>query len=206
MKITLSNIGKWYNEKPIIRDFNFTFEQGGKYAIIGGNGSGKSTLLKIISGALSPNQGSILYNKNDNLVPQDKLYKEIGFAAPYIDLILDYSLMELVRFHFSIKQLLESQQINDVPSILGLTEHQDKPIKQFSSGMMQRVKLGLSILSNSSLLLLDEPTTNLDTNGEKWYLDLIDRFCQNKTIVVCSNNRTAEYAFCNEEVFLENYK
>jgi len=206
MKTTLLNIGKRYNATTIIENFNYSFEEGNRYALLGGNGSGKSTLIKIISGVLSPNHGTVSYFRNKNEIPRELVYKEISFAAPYIDLILDYNLIELASFHFSIKPLNESLTIDEIPAILHLEEHQTKPLKQYSSGMLQRVKLGLSILANTSLLLLDEPTTNLDANGEDWYRGLIDRFSQAKTIVVCSNHRSSEYSFCDEELNMENYK
>ena len=92
MKATLLNVGKKYNATTIIEDFNCSFEEGNRYALLGGNGSGKSTLIKIISGVMSPNHGTVSYFRNQNVIPRELVYKEISFAAPYIDLILDYNL------------------------------------------------------------------------------------------------------------------
>jgi len=83
------------------------------------------------------------------------------------------------------------------------SEH--KAIKNFSSGMKQRVKLALAFCSDTQILLLDEPTSNLDQQGVEWYLSLIEQCSSNRLVIVCSNQEQ-EYGFCDERINVEDYK
>jgi ABC-type multidrug transport system ATPase subunit len=89
---------------------------------------------------------------------------------------------------------------------VGFKDPGHKPIRVFSSGMKQRVKLILALLSDVSIVLLDEPTMNLDETGTRWYLDLIGEMAKDRIIVVCSNLQHQETAFCKEKLFIEDYK
>jgi ABC-type multidrug transport system ATPase subunit len=81
-----------------------------------------------------------------------------------------------------------------------------KQIRQFSSGMKQRVKLVLAILSDVPMILLDEPTMNLDKTGIEWYLELVNTFAGNRTIIICSNLHQTESAFASSSLQIEDFK
>jgi ABC-type multidrug transport system ATPase subunit len=81
-----------------------------------------------------------------------------------------------------------------------------KQLKNFSSGMRQRVKLTLAIASQTPLLFLDEPCANLDAVAKKWYGDLIRQFGNGRIIVVCSNSEKEEYFFCTRELNVHDLK
>ena len=89
--------------------------------------------------------------------------------------------------------------------ILGLKNARNKTLKYFSSGMKQRVKLALAFCSNTLVLLLDEPTANLDQQGVNWYVTLIEKFTANRLTIICSN-QPHEYQFCQNHIFLADYK
>ena len=72
--------------------------------------------------------------------------------------------------------------------------------------MKQRVRLVLAILSNTPLLLLDEPTSNLDKKGIEWYKQLMSEYCSERIVMVCSNHQQHEYEFCKNEIVIEKYK
>jgi len=165
-----------------------------------------SPLLRIISGSLTPSQGEISYELDGDNTPVEEIYQNISMAAPYLDLIQEYTLEEHIKFHFKFKQLVDGVTLNQVPDILKLNEDKTKPLKQYSSGMVQRVKLGMAILSDTPLVLLDEPATNLDSEGIAWFNELLKKFGVNRSVVICSNERTEEYRFCNKELSMENYK
>ena len=204
MNITLKNIGRRFNKEWIFRGINYQFEQGQKYAILGPNGSGKSTLLSILLGSLTPSEGELKY-LNPQEINVESIYQHISFAAPYIDLIEEFTLQETIAFHFQFKGYAVGLGELEILDLLGLEKSQDKALKHFSSGMKQRTKLVLACCSNSPILLLDEPTSNLDTQGVDWYLSLIEKFGGHKTIIIGSN-QAHEYSFCKQRLMINDYK
>ena len=104
------------------------------------------------------------------------------------------------------KPFINNLSVNEIVELSGLSAHQHKYIKLFSSGMKQRLKLTLAILADVPILLLDEPTTNLDATVVKWYQELIETYTKNKTVIVCSNSIKDEYAFCTKTIVMEDFK
>ena len=206
MKIILENTGKKFNSEWIFRDLSCTFKEGHSYAILGRNGSGKSTLLQVISGSVHATAGEISYLYKGQKISEDKIFRYISCSAPYLELIEEFKLKEMVQFHFHFKDLLPGYSINRTIEMLGFKGSENKPLRQFSSGMKQRVKLILAFLSDTPLLLLDEPTTNLDQAGMDWYLDMIHQFSKNRSIIICSNLQHQETSFCTGKLLIEDYK
>lgn len=202
--ISLTHIGRRFNKEWIFRGINYQFNAGEGYAILGPNGSGKSTLLNVLMGSLSPSEGTITYEDGGPVKPE-QVFRKISFAAPYIDLIEEFTLQETIAFHFNFKSYYAGMDAKAVLQALGLEKAKDKALKHFSSGMKQRTKLALALCSASPLLVLDEPTSNLDVAGVDWYLSLIERFGKGKTIIVGSNQEH-EYAFCKEKLWINQYK
>jgi len=204
MTITLENTGRRFNKEWIFRRLDYEFVAGKRYAVLGPNGSGKSTLLSVILGNLSPSEGKINYFDQQN-IPQEQVYQYFSFAAPYLDLIEEFTLAETIDFHFKFKNFYKGLSKEGVLDLLGLSKSQDKALKYFSSGMKQRTKLILACCTDNPVLLLDEPTSNLDTEGQAWYRKLIDNFTQNKTVIIGSN-QAEEYSFCEHLVHISDYK
>lgn len=206
MQISLNNIGKKFNREWIFKNLSFEFTTNDYYVILGSNGSGKSTLLKILSGFSSPTKGEINFSINNKKITPDNIYKEVAYTSPYIDIFEEYNLKETFNFYTKFKSLKDNLTYQDFVSIIGLEKAQNKPLSQFSSGMKQRVKLGLAVLSNCPILLLDEPTSNLDKNAIEWYQNLVKNNIENKIVFVASNAQEAEYFFCNKFITIEDYK
>jgi len=204
MKIDLSGAGRRFNQEWIFRNFTYQFNAAGKYAILGPNGSGKSTLLSVILGNLAPSEGEITYTAAED-VPVEKIYSQLSFAAPYLDLVEEFTLQETIAFHFKFKNFYPGLDAAEVLAILGLSKAHDKPLKYFSSGMKQRTKLALACCTDSPLLLLDEPTSNLDQQGMEWYHRLIADFTADKLVLVGSNQEN-EYSFCDNLIRITDYK
>ena len=206
-QIMLEGVGKRFRYEWIFRNIFKTFDSGNIYALLGSNGSGKSTLMKILSGHLSPSEGKISFYVTDKQQDEDSIYKHISYAAPYVELIEELTLTEMIQFHIKFKPLSNSLKINDLIEILGFEKSKNKEIRYFSSGMKQRLKLALAICSDSPILLLDEPTTNLDAQGVAWYRQLISRFTEggNRLTIVASNIEH-DYDFCNEMLNIEDCK
>jgi len=204
MEITLDNVGRRFNKEWIFKNINFEFSSNKKYAVLGPNGSGKSTLLSIILGSLTTSEGEIKYKHIKDLRVED-IYQYLSFAAPYLDLIEEFTLQETLAFHFQFKAYAKGLDANSVLELLGLKKSQDKALKYFSSGMKQRTKLALACCTDSPILILDEPTSNLDAQGISWYLELIEKFAGDKMVIVGSNQEH-EYAFCSERLHISDYK
>ncbi len=206
MNLKLNQVGKRYRYEWIFSEMTYEFKQNEFYAILGPNGVGKSTLMKILSGHLSPSEGSIDFYKNEQKVEKDAVYKQVSFAAPYIELIEEYTLKELVNFHHQFKSLKSNINKDNIQEILQLPKSAyEKEIRFFSSGMKQRMKLGLAFLSNTSLLLLDEPSTNLDSKGVNWYLEMIEKHTKDKTVIIASNEKK-DFSFCSHYLNILDYK
>ena len=186
---------------------DYHFQSGKSYAITGSNGSGKSTLLRIISGSLPASEGTITYKgKNESVISPDLWPRHIAYAAPYLEVIEEFTLKELLEFHFSFKSTADG--IDSAPALAEKMYLQDslrKQIKYFSSGMKQRLKLGLAFFTKTDILFLDEPTSNLDFSGIDWYLAQIEEIKKGRLLIICSNQPN-EYSFCDYVMDISSYK
>ena len=204
MKITAINIGKRFNQDWILKKVNLQFHQGNSYALLGPNGSGKSTLMKMLSGYLMPSEGELVF-ENPQKLEIGNVYKHISYTGPYIDLVDEFTVEEQLKFHHGFIKFIDNLQPDDLIQILKFGPHRHKELKNLSSGMRQRMKLILAIMSDVPVLLLDEPATNLDKEGVEWYLALVEKYAKDKLIVVASN-RKDEYGFCNESINVLDFK
>jgi ABC-type multidrug transport system ATPase subunit len=199
MKIVTHNLSKRFNREWIFKDFSFTFQPQQTYAIVGPSGSGKSTLLQILWGQMPPSSGELKYFNNTNPVAIEDVYQSIAIATPYMDLLDEFTLEEMVRFHFQFKRQRSGKTIDDIIESIGLSSASKKIISNFSSGMKQRLKLGLSFNTQAEVLFLDEPTTNLDKKAIQWYWDnLTDQM--GKTTIIIASNQEGEYPPTAEKV------
>lgn len=205
MKISLENISKRFQRHWIFKDLSFSFTTPGAYALLGANGSGKSTLLRIIAGMQNPSKGKIVYENGSAIVEQNKLYPYISFTAPGQEIIEELTLQEFLQFHFNFKKPLSGLDVPAIIKLTGLEQSANKPIGDYSSGMKQRVKLAQAIFSDTPILLLDEPCTNLDQQGVDQYTNWIEQYGKGRMVIVASND-VREYFFCRETVAIEDYK
>ena len=205
--IQLDTIGKRFRYEWIFRNISTTFEQGRRYAILGPNGVGKSTLMKILSGHLTPSLGKMTVKINDKTLDADDIYRHVNYAAPYIELIEELTLTEAIDFHIKFHPLINALTINALITLLGFQKSKDKEIRYFSSGMRQRLKLALAICSNSPILLLDEPTTNLDVQGVEWYRGLMQQYTEGSNrLVIVASNAEHDYNFCDATLNILDFK
>jgi ABC-type multidrug transport system ATPase subunit len=205
MKITLTDAGKRFNRDWIFRHLSYEFLPQQHYAITGPNGSGKSTLLQVIAGAIGISEGGIRYLASDSDIPPDQAYRHFSLSAPYLDLIEEMTAAEFLRFHHSFKPFLPSLPIPRILAAVGLETAANKQIRFFSSGMKQRIKLAQALFSDTSVILLDEPTTNLDAEGIALYQRLIREYGAGRLVIVSSND-PQEYEFCEKKIDIREHK
>ncbi len=203
--IQVQNASKRFHHEWIFKNLDLELITGDRIAITGGNGSGKSTLLKCLSGAIPLTSGAIQYQSGATQIVEEQWFRSLALATPYLELPEEFTLSEVLSFHFQFKNPLQQRSNAEILEVLGLEKHKSKAISQFSSGMKQRVKLALAIFSEVPFLLLDEPTTNLDKQGVTWYLDLIQQFTQHRIVVICSND-PREFDFCEKKIAMEDFK
>lgn len=207
--IELTNAGKRFNREWIFRNLTYHFESGNAYAITGTNGAGKSTLLQCICTSMNLNAGSIVfkstYHGNSNIIPVETLYKQVAICTPYLELIEEMTAFEFLHFHHQFKPFLALLSLEDILCTVGLTKSAHQQIRYFSSGMKQRLKLAQAFFSDTPILLLDEPCSNLDKQGYSLYKSLMNDYCKEKLVIICSNEE-AEIDCCKQRIHLSNYK
>jgi ABC-type multidrug transport system ATPase subunit len=205
LSIELDQAGKRFQYEWIFRNISLALNPQVKVAVTGSNGSGKSTLLKCVAGLIPLTDGKVSYKIGHINIPEADFFNYLAVSAPYLELPEEFTLEELLNFHFKFKNKNDALALDDMIEIMYLKEAKNKQIQYFSSGMKQRLKLGLCFFSEVPLLLLDEPTSNLDQKGIDWYIEMIAEYGGSKTVFICSND-PREYTFCDKIIKMENYK
>jgi len=203
MKIVCQTLYKRYTYNWIIQNLSVTFEGTKIYGVSGPNGSGKSTFLSLLSGFLTPSQGTIDYSHLGQKITRDDLYKYLSISAPYINLIEEYTVSELITMYRKLKPLQENMSADEFLELSYLGDDQNKPIKYFSSGMAQRVQLLLAIKTDCPLLFLDEPSSFLDDQARTWLYQMISDNCADKLVIMASNDRQ-DLNYCDTVIDLES--
>jgi ABC-type multidrug transport system ATPase subunit len=204
-RISAKGLGKRYNREWIFKGLDAEFEPGKVYAVTGPNGSGKSTLLQVLWGQIPQTSGSFDYSVNGTKIDSEKIYKHIAVAAPYMDLIDEFTLEEQFQFHFKLKRPRNGSGIADILRIGNFDGTENKFIGNFSSGLKQRIKLCLAFYTDCSVLFLDEPGTNLDAKAFEWYRQELARISRDRIIILASNN-PVEYPADSIVIHLPSFK
>ena len=204
LSITAQQLGKKYGREWIFRRLEQRFEAGQSYAITGPNGSGKSTLMQVLCGVLPPSEGKIDYFLDEKKLEAEGYYKQLLFVAPYIELVEEFTLRELLEFHFGFKSMIKGMDIPQAIAGMYLEKAKNKHIKFFSSGMRQRLKLGLAFYTDVPVLFLDEPTSNMDSQGIDWYLKNMEAVHQDRLVIIASN-QPYEYEMCHKSIAIHTF-
>jgi ABC-type multidrug transport system ATPase subunit len=205
MTIQTEDLGKRFNREWIFKKLTFTFKQGDIYAITGSNGSGKSTLLQTLWGQLPASTGRVSYFLGEKSIASEDFFQHISIATPYMDLIEEFTLEEMLRFHFNFKAIRSTKTITELIELMELNHAKNKQILNFSSGMRQRVKLGLAFYSDTPVLFLDEPTTNLDNKSIEWYQKNLHSM-PSDTLIFIASNQEHEYPSTAKKIDILNLK
>lgn len=205
MQIEATGLGKRFQRDWIFRGLTRTFRLGSATAVLGPNGAGKSTLLNTFSGQLLPTEGTLTYTLNGRPLAVEDVPRHLAYAAPYLELLEELTLLELLQFHTRFKPLRAGVSLDQLIGIMYLEKARRQLVREFSSGMKQRLKLGLALYAAAPLLLLDEPTTNLDATGVAWYQEHVQATRAGRTLLL-SPNVPAEYGFCDEELRVTDFQ
>ncbi len=206
MNIKLSEVSKRYTSEWILRNVNYSFSSGTIYGIKGANGSGKSTLVKMVSGYLSPTVGDISYTNHDGAnIDRDDIYKTCSLWGPHVGLIGKLTVEEMVDYFFTFKKLRGGLSISDFYDRVGLSVKHSQGIASMSSGQTQRLGLGLSILCDSGLLLLDEPGSFLDEPSKAWLQSLLSDYSSDRLVII-SSNEPSDLVLAKESLSISDFK
>lgn len=205
--IEADGLTKRFGKRGLFKPVSFHAEPGEIIAITGPNGSGKSTLLKILAKVLSPTKGTCVWRSNGSELDIADLRKHTGFVAPYLELYGDLSASEHVKMVAEWKGSdLEDTEVRD---LLALTEldkraiESNRHLRAFSSGMKQRVRFAMAFAGEPSVLLMDEPTSNLDKQGTALVLNELQLRAQRGATVLIATNEEREIALATKIVSID---
>lgn len=204
--LEVSRLTKYFGRRLIFSNLNFRFVDNGIYGISGPNGSGKSTLVKILAGILGANKGKVRHSINDKEIIEENIHNHIGFVSPYLVLYEEFSAEENLLMFAKIRGVeYNKQRVDYLFEKFLLLKRKDDLVKTYSSGMKQRLKFIFALMHSPKLIILDEPTSNLDDEGKNSVYEII-REEGNKNIVLIASNEKNDLELCSETIFLENYK
>ncbi len=205
MQVQLDQVGKQYQKEWIIRHASHVFDSQSITGIRGSNGSGKSTLLALISSILTPTEGQIAYSEDQQIITLEQVNTKIAHVAPSIDLVPKLTVQETIDFHTYYSPLRHNWTQSNLLSTIWLEDFKILQIQELSSGMRQRLKLGLAFFTSADLLLLDEPTSNLDSRGINFYNQLLNNYRDNRTVIIASNE-DRDFEKCGQIVDINQWK
>ncbi|MFZ1321099.1 MAG: ABC transporter ATP-binding protein [Ignavibacteria bacterium] len=208
IELSAEKISKSYSGKIIFKNFSITLKSGESVTILGRNGSGKSTLIKLLTGLIASNKGKVNLKVNESTVPQNLWYSHIGLISPYLNLYDELTGIENLEFFCSLRNNSDTDMKEKIDFYLNkvrLFEKRNEPLKNYSSGMKQKLKLIFAIINEPGILYMDEPRSNLDAEG-------IDIICQTaedqkkKGILIVATNDTDDIQLCENSINIEDYK
>lgn len=200
------SLNKAFGRRLIFEDINFNYNQNGIYGISGYNGSGKSTLVKIIAGILAPSSGKIAHSFQGKEIILEELHNHIGFVSPYLILYDEFSAWENLWYFAKIRDVpFNTEKINYLLEKFLLINRKDDYVKTYSSGMKQRLKFIFALMHSPNLLILDEPTSNLDNEGKEKVYNILNKEAESSIIIIASNE-DSDLELCSSRLQLENFK
>ncbi len=189
-KIKGKELAQKFNQRKIFDNISFEIGSGESIAITGSNGAGKTTLLRIISQLLRPSSGEITFLENQVEIKRDKLYVTIGLVGPYLQLYNQLTALENYSFFCRIRGLPANiPHFKKLMSRFGLAGRETDELRNYSSGMLQRMKYVCALLHEPEILLVDEPTSNLDEAGSQIVFEIMEQQKQNKILILATNNK-----------------
>ena len=198
------DISKAYSEgKQVLKEINFTLKNREIIGITGENGSGKSTLMKIIADTLEPDSGKMILSLNGNSINGNEYKKHFGFVGPYLKLYDEFNPIELIKIVTRFRNVFyDEKYAEELFRQFDIHRRRFQPVKTFSSGMKQRMKYVLALIHNPEILLLDEPSANLDKGGIETVGNLIENRISLGGSVIIATNESREAELCNSVINL----
>jgi heme exporter protein A len=206
IQLRVRDLKKTFNNRLVFNKLSFELNSGDRFVITGKNGSGKSTLIKILAGVLTETSGKLEYFVNDKKVDRENYYQVVGLVSPYLVLYDEFTAFENLSLFSKIRGMkISDEVINEILKRVGLFERRNDLVRTYSSGMKQRMKYASAILHDPLVLLLDEPTSNLDQDGKNFVDELIFNF-RKDGIVIVATNETQDFKYGDKIINLDDFK
>ncbi len=201
--LTIRDVSKTFNRRVIFENVVFSLSAGESLAITGKNGSGKSTLVKILCGVLSQTSGKIAYVVNGKILDVEQVKDKIGLVSPYLQLYDEFTGYENLEILSKIRanSISIGERADEVLRLVGLSERKNDFLRTYSSGMKQRLKYAFALLHRPPVLILDEPTSNLDAEGIDVVKSIV-REQQKNAILIVATNDNMEAEWCQRQIHL----
>jgi heme exporter protein A len=204
--LEIKNLSKKFGRRQVFNNINLSINENTIFGISGANGSGKSTFMKIVAGVLTQDQGKVIHYINNTPINSEKLFNHIGFVSPYLVLYEEFTAEENLIIFSKIRGInYDVEYTKYLFNQLNLYKRRKEIIKTYSSGMKQRMKYIFALIHKPNLLLLDEPTSNLDSEGKSTVYSIVNSFSKEKIVIIASNEEQ-DLEFCKDILHLENYK
>jgi len=204
--VEAKELNKTFGRRLIFKNLNFKIQNEGILGIAGANGSGKSTLVKIIAGINSPTSGKIIHKENEKEILPERLHNFIGFVSPYLVLYEEFSAWENLNYFAEIRKVeFNKEKIEYLLNEFLIYNRKDDLVKTYSSGMKQRLKFIFALMHSPKLLILDEPTSNLDEKGKESVYKIVEEEGQSSLVIIASNEKS-DLQYCSQIIKLEDFK
>lgn len=191
-----------YTKTPFLKDINFTVNKGEIFGFLGPSGAGKSTLQKVLTGLCTNYEGTARILGVDSNKHGKDFYEKIGVDFEFPSLFEKLTARENLDYFASLYSG-ETRDVDELLKEVGLYEHADKKVSDFSKGMKSRLNFIKSLVHNPEILFLDEPTSGLDPNNAKIMKDMIMKEREKgKTIIITTHNMQDATELCDRVVFI----
>lgn len=191
-----------YTKTPFLKDINFTVNKGEIFGFLGPSGAGKSTLQKVLTGLCTNYEGTARILGIDSNKHGKDFYEKIGVDFEFPSLFEKLTARENLDYFASLYSG-ETRDVDELLKEVGLYEHADKKVSDFSKGMKSRLNFIKSLVHNPEILFLDEPTSGLDPNNAKIMKDMIMKEREKgKTIIITTHNMQDATELCDRVVFI----
>jgi heme exporter protein A len=201
--VEFRKLGKRFGNRTALAAVSGTVRPGEVLVVAGPNGAGKSTLLNLLAGVLRPSRGEVTHRLDENPVPRGRWFEHLGVAAPDMAVYEELSALENLRFFARLRGRHPADgTLAELLERLGLPAREHaRTVGTYSSGMKQRVKLAQAVLHDPEVLLLDEPSSNLDAAGHEAVAALVAR-SRGTTAVAVATNDPREMAWADARIDL----
>jgi heme exporter protein A len=197
-----TNLGKWFGRRKVFEGIDFRLDDRGSLVITGKNGSGKTTLIKVICGLLRPTRGEVKVSHQGRKLTAEKRQNLLGLVMPDLELYGELTAFENLLFLSRMRgQNPEKEMIRERITQVGLMDRENDLVSSFSSGMKQRLKYALALSGEPQMLVLDEPTANLDAEGISM-VDQIIKSQMKKAIVIIATNEQSDIKYAEKRIQL----
>lgn len=203
LRLIVENVGREFNRRPVFRGVTFALDSPGSVAVTGLNGAGKSTLVKILAGVIGPTAGSVRFEAAGKPLSAHEIQPLLGMVSPYLNLYEEFTAEE----NLSILSRIRSGDAPAASEIelrlrqVNLWNRRSDLVGTFSSGMKQRLKYAFALIHRPLILILDEPTSNLDIEGVVIVQQIIQEQHERGMLIIATND-AEEAAWCRTRVHL----